>query len=58
MRKKPKQNLYKKMLSFKCNRMISKYKSQLSNNEVIEVLKNGVIKKHIIIRIPGVEENG
>ncbi|MBR3162191.1 MAG: hypothetical protein IKF19_05620 [Bacilli bacterium] len=45
--------IYKKMSSFKCKKMIKKYKANLSDNEVLEIFKNGNIVKHKIIKVPG-----
>lgn len=45
--------IYKKMSYFKCEKMINKYKNVLSDNEVIEIFKNGSTVKHKIIKVPG-----
>jgi hypothetical protein len=45
--------IYKKVLCFKGQKIINKYKNDLSDNEVIEIFKNGNIIKHKIIKLPG-----
>ena len=46
-------SIYKSFSNKKCKKMIGEYKSMLSNNEIIEVFKNGDIVKHKIISVPG-----
>lgn len=48
--------IYKKMSRFKCKKIINKYKDDLSDNEVLEIFKNGSIVKHKIIKVLG-EDN-
>ena len=45
--------IYKKISCFKCKKIINKYKGDLSDNEVLEIFKNGSIVKHKIIKVPG-----
>ena len=45
--------IYKKISCFKCRKMINMYKNNLSDNEVIEIFKDGSITKHKIIKLPG-----
>lgn len=46
-------NIYKKMFRKKCNKLIEKYMNNLSNNQIIELYKNGEIVKHSILKVPG-----
>lgn len=46
-------SIYKKMSHSKCKQIISKYEKELSDNEVLEVFRNGDIVRHTIIRLPG-----
>lgn len=45
--------IYKKISSFKCKKIINKYMGDLSDNEILEIFKNGSIVKHKIIKVPG-----
>ena len=45
--------IYKKISCFKCKKIINKYRDDLSDNEVLEIFKNGSIVKHKIIKVPG-----
>ena len=45
--------IYKKMSCFKCKKLIDMYKGFLSDNEVIEIFKDGSFTKHKIIKLPG-----
>ena len=44
---------YKKMSYLKCKKIINKYKKNLSDNQVLELFKNGSITIHKIIKLPG-----
>ena len=46
-------NIYKKMFKRKCNLLIDKYESNLKNNQIIEIYKNGEIVLHSILKVPG-----
>lgn len=48
--------MYKKMFKRKTNNLISKYKSILKSNQIIEIYKNGEIVLHSVIKVPG-EDN-
>ena len=41
------------MSGFKCRKLINMYKNNLSDNEVIEIFKDGNVIKHKIIKLPG-----
>ena len=45
--------IYKKMSGFKCRKLINMYKNNLSDNEDIEIFKDGNVIKHKIIKLPG-----
>ena len=45
--------IYKKISSYKCKKIINKYMDDLFDNEVLEILKNGSVVKHKIIKVPG-----
>ena len=44
---------YKKFSCFKCKKIFNKYMGDLSDNEVLEIFKNGSSVKHKIIKVPG-----
>ena len=46
-------NIYKSISNMKCKKIVDEYMSKLSDNEVIEIFKNGDIIKHKIISLPG-----
>ena len=41
------------MSYLKCKKIINKYKKNLSDNQVLELFKNGSITIHKIIKLPG-----
>lgn len=45
--------IYKKMFRRRCLFLIDKYKKSLKSNEVLEILKNGPLIVHKIIKVPG-----
>ena len=47
-----KKSIYKKIYSKKKLKMVDCFKNKLKDNEVIEILSNGSIQKHKIIKVP------
>lgn len=45
--------IYKRISYFKCKKIINKYMDVLSDNEVLEIFKDGSSVKHKIIKVPG-----
>lgn len=46
-------NIYKKFSRKKCEKLFKSFSNSLSDNEAIEVFKDGSFIKHRIIKVPG-----